>query len=86
MAAGSVIIAPDSPNILEIVDESTALIFENGNHEAFAACLERAINDYGELEVLGANARRRIDEAEFLWLENARKSVALGSGSTAPGA
>ena len=79
MAAGSIIIAPDSNNILEIVDENTSILFENENSESFKAKLKFAISNFNDLFNLRQNARQLILDKGFTWQENARKVVNIAN-------
>ncbi|OUR99178.1 group 1 glycosyl transferase [Gammaproteobacteria bacterium 42_54_T18] len=78
LAAGSVIVAPDSSNILEIVDEKTSILFENENLDSFKEKLKYAITHFNELFELRENARRLVLDEGFTWQGNARRVVDMG--------
>lgn len=70
MAAGCAILAPDTPNIREVVrDGVEALLFSRG---AFDHSLLRLVHDPALRERLGAAARARIYELDRSWDANAR--------------
>lgn len=74
MAAGKAILAIDSPNIREILDdENDALLFDADREGHFEAQLKRLLADPDLRESIGRSARQRILDAGFLWSENARK-------------
>jgi len=75
LAAGSVIVAPNSPNILEIIDDDTAIVFENEDLQSFKEQLKYAINHFNELFALRERARKMILDKGFTWQGNARRVV-----------
>lgn len=77
MAAGSVIVAPDSPNILEIIDGRTSILFENENAESFKEKLKYAIVNFNDLLALRKQARHLILEKGFTWQENAERVIGI---------
>ena len=89
MALGRAIIAPDQPNLREILKaDRDALLFDPADETSFFTALERLSRD-GELrERLGSAARRSVEETPFTWAENARRvellAQALLSKSTPP--
>ncbi len=83
MAAGKAIVAPDQPNIRELVgDEKSALLFDPQHKTAMLDAVLRLVRDGGLRRRLGATARELIDERGFTWRENARRVGALGIGLT----
>jgi glycosyltransferase involved in cell wall biosynthesis len=83
MAAGKAIVAPDQPNIRELVShEKSALLFDPQHKSAMLDAVLRLASDAGLRRRLGAAARRQIDERGFTWRENARRVAALGAGLT----
>ena len=74
MALGRAIIAPDQPNLREVLrPEVDSLLFDPGDEASFFAALERLSAD-GELRArLGMAARRSVEETPFTWAENARR-------------
>jgi len=84
MALGKAIVAPDQPNLREVLtDGREALLFEPGSQAAFARALERLCGDPGLRAELGAGALRRLTDTPFTWSNNARRVVALGRELTA---
>ncbi|MGC9268579.1 glycosyltransferase family 4 protein [Acidiphilium sp.] len=77
MAAGCAIVAPDQPNLREIlVDGETALLFEPENWEALWRCIARLASDPALRARLGAAARAEIIRRDLTWAGNARRVVA----------
>lgn len=77
MAAGCAIIAPDQPNLREIlVDGETALLFEPENWDALWSCIARLAADPALRARLGAAARAEIIRRDLTWAGNARRVVA----------
>lgn len=68
LAASVPVVAPDQPNLRELVaDGSTALLFRPGNGEAMAGCLRRLGSDAGFAATLGAAGRRILLEHDWTW-------------------
>lgn len=83
MAAGKAIVAPDQPNIRELLEpEKSALLFDPQHKTAMLDAILRLARDAGLRRRLGAAARRQIDERGFTWRENARRVAALAIGLT----
>ena len=87
MAAGRAIVAPDQPNIREILDhERTALLFDpaaafDSPHGLWAA-VQRLAGDPALRTRLGAAARAELEARDFTWAGNARRVTALaGKGA-----
>ncbi|MDD4936328.1 MAG: glycosyltransferase family 4 protein [Acidiphilium sp.] len=77
MAAGCAIVAPDQPNLREIlVDGETALLFEPENWAALWACIARLAADPALRGRLGSAARAEIIRRDLTWAGNARRVVA----------
>lgn len=78
MALGKAIVAPDQPNLREVlVHGRDALLFEPGSQAAFVRALERLCGDARLREELGAGALRRLRETPFTWSHNALRVAAL---------
>jgi glycosyltransferase involved in cell wall biosynthesis len=75
MAVGSVIIAPNSANILEILTEETALFFEKGNQQDFINKLHYAIENIEKLTPMRLAVKQRIIEQQFIWQANSQRIV-----------
>lgn len=80
MAAGCAIVAPDQPNIQEIVThEETALLFDPAKEGAMWEAVARLAAD-PELRVrLGQAAQAEIRRRDFTWRGNAARVIALAT-------
>ncbi|MCW8305507.1 glycosyltransferase family 4 protein [Acidiphilium sp. PA] len=77
MAAGCAIVAPDQPNLREIlVDGETALLFEPENWAALWACIARLAADPALRTRLGQAARAEVIGRDYTWAGNARRVIA----------
>jgi glycosyltransferase involved in cell wall biosynthesis len=87
MAAGRAIVAPDRPNIREVVqDGESALLVEP---EAVPGAIERLLADPALRARLGEGARRTIALRDLTWAGNARRIAAVAAalaGARAQGA
>ena len=78
MALGRAIIAPDAPNIREILThEVDALLFEPNNPQSLAAAIRRLVGDGGLRARLGAAAADKIQREDITWARNARRAISL---------
>lgn len=78
LALGKAIVAPDTPNLREILDDQrNALLFLPDKDGSLEIALDRLCHDEALRERLGAQALATIDERELTWLGNARKIEAL---------
>ena len=78
MAMGHAIVAPDCPNIREIVEhESDALLFDPANPAAFGEAVARLAADPALRERLGAAAAATITRNDRTWAGNARRIASL---------
>ena len=74
MALGRAIVAPDQPNLREILKpDIDALLFDPADETSFFSSLERLSRDADLRARLGAAARRSVEETPFTWAENARR-------------
>ena len=74
MAAGRAIVAPDQPNIREILEhERTALLFDPDADGALWAAVSRLANDPALREQLGQAARAELEAKDYTWAGNARR-------------
>ena len=79
MAAGCAIVAPDQPNIREILmHEETALLFDPMRPGAMWEAVRRLADDAALRARLGEAARRQV-LAQHTWVGNARRVVALAT-------
>jgi glycosyltransferase involved in cell wall biosynthesis len=77
MAAGRAIVAPDQPNIREILTHGRdALLFDPTREGAMWASIASLIADPALRSRLGAAARSTLTQADFTWLGNARRITA----------
>ncbi len=75
MAAGCAIVAPDQPNIREVLtNEGTALLFAPG---AMWQAVQRLVQDPELRRRLGAASRAELEVRDYTWAGNARRVVAL---------
>ncbi len=76
MAAGCAIVAPDQPNIREILaHEQTALLF---GQDGMWSAVERLIAEPALRARLGAAARGELEARNYTWAGNAGRVAALG--------
>ncbi|MEJ0020571.1 MAG: glycosyltransferase family 4 protein [Acetobacteraceae bacterium] len=74
MAAGRAIVAPDQPNIREILrDGETALLFDPAQPAAMWQAIVRLAGDAALRERLGTAARAEIARRDYTWAGNARR-------------
>ncbi len=77
MAAGRAIVAPDQPNIREILtDGETALLFDPAASGALWRAVQRLIEDAALRARLGAAARAALEAHDYTWRGNARRIAA----------
>jgi glycosyltransferase involved in cell wall biosynthesis len=85
MACGRAIVAPDQPNIREILsDGETALLFDPDQPGALWRAIRRLADDPEQRERLGRAARDALDSRGFTWRHNAARIIAA-AGELAPG-
>ena len=77
MAASRAIVAPDRPNIREIlVDGETALLFDPDRAEAMWQAVARLIDDPALRARLGSAARAELERRDCTWRGNAARVIA----------
>ena len=77
MAAGRVIVAPDQPNIREVLDhDRTALLFDPAVPGAMWQAVARLLGDANLRNRLGDAARQAVVDRDFTWRGNAARIVA----------
>ena len=75
---GRAIVAPDQPNIREIlVHEHTALLFDPADPAGLWHAVARVIADEALRLRLGANARAELERRDYTWRGNARRIAAM---------
>ena len=77
MAMGKGTIAPNKDNIKEIVGHGYKALFEAGNWDDMARIILEYAQSKQKTTELGEQARNILHENQYLWLENARRSLAL---------
>ncbi|GAA0304079.1 glycosyltransferase family 4 protein [Psychrosphaera haliotis] len=75
MAVGSLIIAPRTPNIEEILSDNTAVFFEKGNQQSFKASLNEAIENYVNYKHKREAVKQSVIDKGFVWHENSKRVV-----------
>jgi glycosyltransferase involved in cell wall biosynthesis len=84
MAGGRPIVAPDQPNIREILsNELTALLFPPGDHAAMWQAVLRLAADPELRARLGGAARAEILRRDYTWHANARRITGWASADGA---
>lgn len=80
MACAKAIVAPDQPNLREVltVDED-ALLFQPESRDAFIGAIRRLIEDASLRERLGAGAAATLARRDLSWATNARRAVAIAA-------
>lgn len=73
MAAGCLIIAPDQPNIREILNDDCAIFFTPGNAESFKSAINEAVSNYHKHLSKKNRARGLILSRNFTWEANVEK-------------
>ncbi|CAN7392441.1 glycosyltransferase family 4 protein [Phenylobacterium sp. LjRoot219] len=85
MALGRPVIAPDQPNIREVLtDGENALLFAPGDAAAFADALQRLCADAGLRRRLGDAALQTVEQRPLTWAHNAARIEALAEGLLRP--
>lgn len=78
LALGKAIVAPNQPNIAEVLcDEVNALLFEPGDTHGLEKALARLAHEPALRQRLGAGARETITQMQLTWVGNANKVVGL---------
>jgi glycosyltransferase involved in cell wall biosynthesis len=80
MAAGRAIVAPDQPNIREVLEHGrTALLFDPDRKGAMSAAVLQLAGDAPLRARLGAAARAEVLRRDLTWAGNARRVAALAA-------
>lgn len=78
MALGKAILAPDQPNIRELLDpDVTAVLFDKGSPGGMRDALLRLIFDEQLREKIGFAAAQKVLDVPLTWRSNAQKIAAL---------
>jgi len=85
MAAGCAIVAPDQPNIREILThQKTALLFNPSTPGAMWKSVETLIADAALRRRLGEAARTHLQQQDFTWAANASRVITLAQAAQRP--
>jgi glycosyltransferase involved in cell wall biosynthesis len=85
MALGRAIIAPDQPNLREVLsDGSNALLFDPGDVSTLKTALRRLVEDAPLRKSLGVAAAATIKERELTWDGNVSRTLAAVSQCARP--
>ncbi|HTT81707.1 MAG TPA: glycosyltransferase family 4 protein [Stellaceae bacterium] len=85
MACGRAIVAPDQPNIREIIDNGeTGVLFDPDEPGALWRAIRALAADPARRERLGRAARVRLEERNYTWAGNAARITALAADDIVP--
>ncbi len=85
MAAARAIVAPDQPNIREVLEhERTALLFDPARPAAMWEAIARLLDDAPLRRRLGMAARAELERRDFTWPGNAARIVAWVQATRRP--
>jgi glycosyltransferase involved in cell wall biosynthesis len=85
MAAGLAVVAPDQPNLREVLEpEAEALLVPREDGEALREALTRLARDAALRARLGAAARAKVLALDLTWSGNARRVVAAVEALPSP--
>ncbi|MFP4147082.1 MAG: glycosyltransferase family 4 protein [Halorhodospira sp.] len=77
LAVGRAVVAPDRPNIREVVEDGvSARLFPPNDWQALADRLVELLEDGSARKTLAENGAYRIHQQGYTWLENARRVLA----------
>ncbi|MBK8098564.1 MAG: glycosyltransferase family 4 protein [Planctomycetes bacterium] len=80
LAAGVPTLAPDQPNLREVVtDGAEAVLFQPGSADALAAAIRRMLTDPELVRRVGAAGRQSLIDHQRTWAGNAARVAAIGS-------
>ena len=78
MAMGRCIVAPDQPNIRELLsDGGSARLFPPGDYRSMVSLIEELMASPAERSSLGRTARRTVIERDLTWRANATRALDL---------
>lgn len=85
MAMAKCVVAPDQPNIREVVEDGkNGLLFEAGNAAELKRTLLRALRESEVRQSMGRNAFETVISRRFLWKDNAERALTLARGPENP--
>ena len=80
LAAGVPTLAPDQPNLREVVtDGAEAVLFQPGSADALAAAIQRLLGDPSLARRIGAAGRQSLIDHQRTWAGNAARVATIGS-------
>jgi len=86
MALSRAIIAPDAPNIREILThQEDSLLFEPNSPASLGNAIRALVRDGGLRARLGSGAAQKIRRDDISWARNARRAMALVTRTKTPG-
>lgn len=86
LAAGVPALAPDQPNLREVItDGATGLLFARENAEALAVQLGRCVRDRAFAARVGAAGRDLLERERYTWTGNAERIVKVYEAIAATG-
>jgi glycosyltransferase involved in cell wall biosynthesis len=86
MALARCIVAPDQPNVRELVsDGSSARLFAPGDHQGMVALISELMSAPGVRATLGRNAYQSVIERDLIWRANAARALGLLAGERSDG-
>lgn len=77
LASGSLVIAPDMPNIREILDNKNSILFNPNEPNDFKDKLVDALENFEQYKPIRQAARAAIDEQGLTWQKNAERVISL---------
>jgi glycosyltransferase involved in cell wall biosynthesis len=77
LASASLVIAPDMPNIREILDETNSLLFKPDEPDDFKNKLVDALENFENYKSVRMAARAAIDQQGLTWQNNAERVINL---------
>jgi glycosyltransferase involved in cell wall biosynthesis len=78
MATGRCIVAPDQPNIRELLSDGiSARLFPPGDYRSLINLISELMGSPAERSALGRNARRTVVERDLTWRANAVRALDL---------
>lgn len=86
MAAGKAIVAPDQPNLREVLEpDATALLYDPADPKAMVRAILRLAGDPGLRRRLGEAARQSVLDRGLTWARNAERLAAAAETMIAVG-
>ena len=79
LAAGTLIIAPGTPNIREIVNEESALLFDPDSKDGFKEQLIKALMSFDKLHGIQKAAKALIVDKQLTWQFNAKRVIDIAN-------